>query len=187
MPQNGGGGVWFPGTRPLTPFVWFFAWPTKIRNLLCTAQNLTGTITISDLELMGIFMQWLSLKHAIGPDLNKHQNPAIWCDNFPAVAWFNKFCFITSTVATTILRAFATRLHTRAAGILSVDHISGVYNGMTNVASQEHTIVTAEFLTLFSYKLKTPKNASWTLFQFTNRLTSGVCSILQHKPSTMAS
>ena len=149
-------------------------------NLLCTAQNLAGTITISDMELMGVFMHWLALEQAIRPDL-KHQSPAIWYDNLPAVAWLYKFCTSTSTVAATILRAFATRLHTRAAGTLSVNHILGVCHAMADVASQEHTIVPAEFLIFFSFKFKPPKDASLTLFQFSNRLTLGDCSIL-HTP-----
>jgi len=49
-------GVWFPGSDPLAPFVWFFEWPEAIRNALCSAQNPRGYLPISDLELIRVFM-----------------------------------------------------------------------------------------------------------------------------------
>ena len=182
----GVGGVWFPGSDPLAPFVWFFEWPEAIRNALCTAQNPTGSLTISDLELMGVFMHWLALEQAVGTKLH-HQSPAIWCDNLPAVAWTYKFRTSTSQIAANILRALATRLHVCQAGTLSVDHISGVYNVMADVASRKHTTNPSDFLTYFSSKFPPPKHTCWTLFQFSNKITSLICSELQQKPLTMAS
>ena len=62
----GVGGVWFPGTKPLAPFVWFEAWEDDIKANFVSPENPNDTITISHLELMGIFMYNLSklLAHA---------------------------------------------------------------------------------------------------------------------------
>jgi hypothetical protein len=105
----GVGGVWFPGFLTLAPLVWYWECPLDVRNNLVTANNPNGTISISDLELMGILMQFLVLEQAV-PTL-QHQSPAIWCDNNPAVAWFYKFRTIISHLAPHILLAIATILH----------------------------------------------------------------------------
>ena len=81
----GVGGVWFGGSRKLTPFVWYCKWPENVSAQLCTNANKSGTITISDLELLGIFMHWLVLEDAVGTQNLSHSSPAIWCDNMPAV------------------------------------------------------------------------------------------------------
>ena len=53
----GVGGVWFSGTEPLQPIVWFQKWPEHIQNRLNTDDNPYGDITIAELELMGVFIQ----------------------------------------------------------------------------------------------------------------------------------
>lgn len=107
----GVGGVWFSGFKLIPPIVWYFEWPEHIRNNLCTDNNPEGPITISDLELLGIFMHWLTLEKVIGKDKLEKESLAIWCDNISAVAWVHKFRNSKSNVATNILRAFATRIH----------------------------------------------------------------------------
>ena len=183
----GVGGVWFSGTKQLMPFVWFFQWPREISEQLCTDENLNGSITISDLELIGIFMHWLALEQAVGKDNLKHQSPTIWCDNIPAVSWVYKFRSNVSTLAANILRAFATRLHYCHAGLLSVDHISGIFNILADFASREHTTDLTNFLILFHQKFPPPQQSSWNLFQFSTKLTCKICSQLLLKTSKMES
>ena len=145
----GVGGVWFGGTSTLEPFVWYIPWPQDIRDELCTSENRNGSLAISDLELMGIFMHFLALEaklNRMGRDL-VHATVAIWCDNLPAVTWTYKFRTSTSAVASRILRALAVRLHVTRSALMSVDHISGVYNVMTDVASREHPDDPQAFLT----------------------------------------
>ena len=183
----GVGGVWFGGTQQLKPFVWFFEWPEDVRNELCTDQNLTGSITISDLELLGIFMHWLTLESVVGKAKLKHQSPAIWCDNLNAVAWTYKFRSNTSSIAADILRALAARMHECKAGLLAVDHISGVFNTMADVASRKHTTDLTKFLQSFSNTFKPPKGSYWSLFRPSNKITWNICSQLLLKTSSMGS
>lgn len=183
----GCGGVWFSGTQRLAPFVWYIKWPNKIKELLCTAENKRGPITISDLELMGIFLQWLALEMAVGKSNLKHHSPAIWCDNISAVAWTRKLRSSTSLKAGGILRAFATRLHSCEASLLAVDHISGTFNIMSDLASREHSTNNFEFLKHFSTSFPPPQQNSWTLFQFSNDLTSRIYSQLLMTTSKTAS
>jgi hypothetical protein len=131
----GVGGVWFGGTKQLIPIVWFYEWSQTIRNQFCSASNKTGSLTISDLELTGILLQWLVLEHVVDMSTLRDASVSIWCNNLPAVAWMYKFRTSTSLVAARILRALAVRLHTNRAALLSVEHISGIYNTMADVAS----------------------------------------------------
>ena len=75
----GVGGIWFGGTHPLKPFVWYIPWSDVIRNELCSASNPSGSITISDLELMGIFMHFLAIESRMAHSRSslKHQSLAI--------------------------------------------------------------------------------------------------------------
>ena len=130
-------------------------------------------------------MQFLVLEQAV-PTL-QHQSPAIWCDNIPAVAWIYKFRTSTSHLASHILLALATRLHKNQTGLLSVDHISGIYNTLADCASREHSTNPYTFLQIFTQKYTPPQGHSWTLFQFNNRTLSKISSVIQTQTSTMAS
>ncbi len=183
----GAGGVWFSGTKNLAPFVWFYEWPEKVRQQLCTDNNKNGTITISDLELLGILMHWLALEVAVGIKQLKHQSPAIWCNNINAVTWCYKFCNKTSTIAGNILRVLATRIHKCESGLLAIDHLSGVYNTMADVASRKHTTNLTNFLKLFSNTFPPPKGGCRNLFQHSTKITSEICSQLLLRTSIMGS
>ena len=181
----GVGGVWFSGTEDLPPFVWYLEWPQSIRDELCSPTNKNGRLSISDLELMGIFMHWMALEQAIG-NLT-HKSVAIWCDNIPAVSWIFKFRTSTSIVASAILKALATRMHVRHAALMAIDHISGLFNVMADVASRKHSTNPTTFLTSFSTTFPPPQDNFWTLFQFSNNLTSKLFSALCQKPLETAS
>jgi hypothetical protein len=178
----GFGGVWFSGTKQLIPIVWFYEW--SLRDQFCSSSNKTGTLTISDLELTGILLHWLVLEHIVDIATLRDASVSIWCDNLPAVAWMYKFRTSTSLVAARILRALAVRLHTNRAALLLVEHISGIYNKMANVASQRHSLDHKIFLTDFSALLSPPQGESRTMFLLSNNITSKVSSELLNKQST---
>jgi hypothetical protein len=180
-------GVWLGGTKQIIPIVWFYEWPQTIRNQFCSASNKTGSLTISDLELTGILLQWLVLEHVVDTSTLRDASVSIWYDNLPAVAWMYKFRTSTSLVAARILRALAVRLHTNRAALLSVEHISGIYNTMADVASQHHSPDNAKFLTDFSALFSPPQDKSWTLLLLSNKVTSNVCSELLNQQSTLES
>ena len=185
----GVGGVWFSGSHNIEPMVWFEPWPDDIKAQFCSSSNPKGTITISDLELAGIFFHFLALEaHVtrIGKTL-KHQSIAIWCDNLPAVAWTYKFRTATSLIAARILRALAIRLHATHSALLNVQHISGIYNTMADYASRTHTLDSHDFLVAFTTTFPPPKNGYWTLYLFATNTASRVFSELRPTPSPLAS
>ena len=183
----GVGGVWFRGEKELAPFVWFYEWPEEVRNKLCTDTNKEGTITISDLELLGIFMHWLALEAAVGAENLRHTSPAIWCDNLPAVSWVYKLRSNVSILAANILRALATRLHHCESGLVAIDHISGIHNIMADVASRKHDVNLLKFLSFFHKTFPPPQNNSWLMFQHSTKVLSRICSQLLLKTSKMGS
>jgi hypothetical protein len=155
----GVGGVWFSSTKQLIPIVWFYEWPQDIRDQFCSSSNKTGTLTISDLELTGILLHWLVLKHIVDIATLRNASVSIWCDNLPAVAWMYKFRTSTSLVAARILRALDVRLHTNRAALLSVEHISGIYNKMADV-HHDATVSTAQFSSQISLLCSHPHRAN---------------------------
>ena len=105
----GVGGVWFGQNNSLQPVTWFVKWPLSIASQLITDECPDGSISISELELAGILLQWLVLETIIPAELLQHCSVAIWCDNIPAVAWLYKLCNSTSQIASNIIRALAIR------------------------------------------------------------------------------
>jgi hypothetical protein len=180
-------GVWFSGAKQLVPIVWFFEWPQDIRDQFCSSSNKTGTLTISDLELTGILLHWLVLEHIVDIATLRDSSVSIWCDNLHAVAWMYKFRTSTSLVAARILRALAVCLHTNRAALLSVEHISGIYNKMANVASRQHSLDRTIFLANFSAMFPPPQGEFWTMFLLSNKITSKVSSELLKKQSPLES
>lgn len=146
----------FNGTKNLEPFVWFFVWSKSVTAQLCTAKNPSGKITVSDLNFLDIFMHWLALDAAVPVEDLEYESPAIWCDNLATVTWIHTFRNTNSDIATKILRALATQLHTCHSGLLSVDHLSGCYNTLADLASREHTTDLTHFLQSFTKTFPTP-------------------------------
>jgi hypothetical protein len=83
----------------MIPIGWFLEWPQEIRDQFCSSTNKSGQLTISDLELTAILLQWLVLEQAVDTKTLKHNSIAIWCGNLPAVAWTYKFWTSTSPIA----------------------------------------------------------------------------------------
>jgi hypothetical protein len=175
------------GIASIIPIVWFLEWPQEIRDQFCSSSNKSGKLTISDLELTGILLYWLVLEQAVDTNTLKHTSIAIWCDNLPAVTWTYKFRTSTSPIAARILRALAVRLHKNQTALLSVEHISGIFKNMADVASQKHNTNRKHFLTNFSTCFPPRQDACWMLFQFTDKITSKIYSKLLSQQSTLES
>jgi hypothetical protein len=154
----------------MIPIVWFLEWPQEIWHQFCSSANKTGQLTISDLELTFILLQWLVLEQAVGTKTLKHNSIAIWCDNLPAVAWTYKFRTSTSPIAARILRALAVRLHKNQTALLSVEHISGIFNNMADVASRKHNTDRKHFLTDFSARFHPRRTPAGRCFSSATKL-----------------
>jgi hypothetical protein len=61
----GTGGVWFAGAKSLNPVVWHVEWPDNIRNNVVSFDKPHGTITNSDLEMVGMVLHYLVLEHLV--------------------------------------------------------------------------------------------------------------------------
>jgi hypothetical protein len=127
------------------------------------------------------------LEQAVDTKTLRHNSIAIWCDNLPAVAWTYKFRTSTSPIAAQILRALAVRLHKNQTANLLVEHISGIFNNMADIASRKHNTDRKHFLTDFSTGFPPPQDACWTLFQFSDKVTSKIYSKLLNQQSTLES
>lgn len=182
------GGVWFPGTHPIRPFVWFVQWPRDIAAAIVTDTNPSGTLSISDLELAGILFHYIALETALATAKSplRHASPAIWCDNIAAVAWTHKNRTSTSSVAARLLRALATRIRANEGALLNVQHVSGKFNVMADAASRPHPTDPHEFLLAFSAEFPPPQAESWTLFLPNNTLKSRLFSELRQQHSPLA-
>ena len=108
-------------------------------------------------------------------------------DNLPAVAWTYKFCSSTSIIAACILQAFAVQLHHTHSALLNIQHISGIYNTIADVASQAHDPAPHAFLTFFTTTFPPSQSTYWTLYQFNCKTACKVFSELLQRPSTLAS
>ena len=183
----GVGGVWFGRNNKLQPVTWFVEWPKGIADQLITDECPDGSISISELELAGILLQWLVLETLVPPELLLHCSVAIWCDNIPAVAWLYKLRNSTSQIASNIIRALAIRFQKLEVGKLAAEHIPGLFNVMADFNSREHTTNLTDFLTHFSSKFNPPKDGYWNLCRLRAGLISRVISELSNKPLRMAS
>ena len=185
------GGVWLSGTDSITPHVWRLELPPAIQDQLVSDKNPKGSLTINDLEMAGILLQWLVLEH-ISPITLQHRNPLIFCDNTSAVAWTHKFSTTTSTVAAHLLMALALRQHVHRSSPLLVASIAGVDNDIADVPSRsfhDSTFTNSQktFCQSFSNMFPLKQNHSWKEYRLPKRLSSRVTSLLLGKQSTLAS
>ena len=106
----GMGGVWLPSTQhPLhPPYVWWDPFPSSVQQALVSADNPSGSITNSDLELAGTIAHKATL--ATVHDL-RHCTVATFSDNTPAVAWGNKASTTTAGPASYLLRSSSLLQH----------------------------------------------------------------------------
>ena len=107
--SHGVGGVVLGKLSGLPPTVFRLQWPTSISNKLVSFDNITGSISNSDLEMAGLLLLWLCLE-GIAPDL-AHKHVALFSDNSPTVSWVTKMASKKSRIAAQLVRALALRLN----------------------------------------------------------------------------
>jgi hypothetical protein len=106
------GGVWLSGTLQLAPVMWQLEWPSDIQRKVVSFANPNGKLTNSDLEMAGMLVHYLVLKHLISL---RHMHVAAWCNNTPTVSWTNKLSSSRSLLAGCLTRALALCLHANEA------------------------------------------------------------------------
>jgi len=76
------GSIWFGTKANLPAIVWWVKFPHKIQAQVVLAENLKGTISKSDFEMVGLLLQWFVLEN--------FANVACWCNNTPTIACTSK-------------------------------------------------------------------------------------------------
>ena len=111
----GAGGIWISGLKTIRPLVWRLQWPP---DMVQAVQ--AKTITINDLEMAGVFIQFLILETLVPI---RHTQAAIWCDNTSAVSWTNKMSSQRSLIGQQLARALALHLLVTEASQPSSSHV----------------------------------------------------------------
>ena len=92
------------------------------------------TLSINDLELAGIVLEWLVLE-CIAPSL-QFKHAAIFCDNVAAVIWALKLRCGCSIASSKLLRFLGMRIHATQASHLTPLSIAGTDNIMADIVSR---------------------------------------------------
>ena len=82
MCQMGADRVWLLGTKRIALIVWRVEWPDDIKAALITRENSNGTISLSNLEMVGLLLHYLVLEQIVALH---HKHVREFCDNTPAV------------------------------------------------------------------------------------------------------
>ena len=189
--SHGVGGVVLGELSGIPPTVFRLQWPSDVTDALASVQNPRGSLSISDLEMAGILLLWLCLEGITQNIAHKHI--AFFSDNSPTVSWVDRLASRKSRVAARLVRALALRLNLHRACPLTPVHIPGVENALADIPSRSFGSNSDWFcqdesalLTLFSRKFPLPRQASWTAFRFTKKMTTRLISVLQMKDFTLA-
>ena len=128
------GGVWLPSAQhPLhPPYVWLAPFPSSGQQALVSTDNPSGSITNSDLELVGTIAHEATL--AVVHDL-RHCTIATFSDNTPAVAWGNK-ASTTTTGPVSYLLCSSSLLQCQHRYLSQRFYIPGPANHLADVASR---------------------------------------------------
>jgi hypothetical protein len=179
----GCGGTWTSGLKPIEPILWQYEWPDDIKHALISDHNPNGSLTINDLELAGLVLNWLALECQTNIHLAFHHIGA-FCDNTSAVSWTHKLRTSKSRVAGRLLRMLGLRIHARQASSLLPVHIAGSDNTMADIVSRafksgKFFMANSNLVSYFNKNFPFDKNNSWTEFQIPIALISRVTSCLR--------
>jgi hypothetical protein len=125
----GAGGVWTSGTKGLNPVVWQVEWIAEVKDAFAK-----GILTINDLELAGLVLEWMALECLLPSLVGVHV--AAFCDNTSAVSWSNKLATSTSKAAARLLGRLGMSILEAKASPLMTLSIKGEQNDMADISSR---------------------------------------------------
>jgi len=178
--KHGVGGIWLGKLKRLRQLVWRFKWPPDIVELVSQ-----GKLTINDLEMAGLLMQYLLLEQLVDV---KGLHTAVWCDNTSAVSWVTKMSSSTSAIGQQLTRVLALRMLVNESSHLAALSIAGKDNELADLASRSfkqtgvqgnYDLSDAEFLTKFNADFPLPQSTSWLQLRLSTKLSSLVCTLLR--------
>ena len=149
--RRGMGGVWFALLQPHSaPILWRAPFPDAVQQALVTAEHPLGTLSISDLELVGT----IAHKDVLAMARHVHER-TLWVagDNKASLSWETKGSATSDRARAYLLRLNA--LHQRAHRYVSRHHfIAGTSNSKADDASRLWHLSDSELLTHFKFKYK---------------------------------
>ena len=170
------GGVWFDLLHPgAAPIVWCAPFPAAVQQELITAEHPHGTISISDLELVGT----IAHKDVLASTRHVHEH-TLWVagDNKALLSWATKGSATSDRARAYLLRLNA--LHQRAHCYVVRHHfIAGTDNSMADDASRLWHLNDSELLTHFNSTY--PQSTSWELRQLGAHMLSALNGALFKK------
>jgi hypothetical protein len=185
----GAGGTWVSGMKHINPFLWQVPWPQDIKNDMVSDDNPKGHITINDLELAGLVLNWLALECTNIP--LKYEHVGTFCDNTSAVSWAYKMRSSASKAAGQLLRILSLRIHSKAASSITPLSIAGEDNDMADIISRafkngKYFEAEHDLFTYFNSHFPLPQNASWQECRIPNKWISRVIACLRGEQLPMA-
>ncbi len=183
------------GNLNIRPTVWRIRWPKEVAQRLVSTSNPTGDLTINDLEMAGLLLQYLVLEQLVNL---RHTHVSAWCDNSSTVSWARKMSSKRSIVGRRLVRALGLRIAVNEASPLVPVTIAGKNNPLADFASRSFGTPDApskpyhcsepDFLHIFNTSFPLPdQDTSWQLFQLSDKLSSLVFSELLTRHQPMAS
>ncbi len=189
--KRGCGGIWFGLSQYIGYIVWRFEFPKDIQDGLITFDNPNGWLTINDLELIGLILEWLALEIIVPSLIFKHVG--INCDNSSTVSWTQKFCTTKSKIAARLLRVLSLRMHKRRTSPLLTAHYAGEQNTMADCTSRSFKTGSAfnnsnkNLTTFFNENFPLPQSESWRELTLPQDLVSRVISCVRSETYNLGS
>jgi hypothetical protein len=179
---RGMGGIILPPPATMAPpVVWRLPFPADVQAKLASADNPSGTITNSDLELAATIIQ-----HDVTCQLYDTRERTIHTstDNRAAQAWQTRKSTTTNSAPAFLLRLQA--IHQRHHRYVTLhSYLPGQLNAMADDASRLWQLTDQQLLTHFDTVY--PQHQSWHIFQPRHVMHSAVISALHKKRSAPAS
>ena len=168
----GMGGVWFPPDPTQLALLWRTPFPEAIRSALVSAHNPAGSITNSDLKLMGAIAHQdvLATNIPVAETTN-----ALLNDNMAAIHWLRRGSVMSTKAAAYLLRLQA--LHQRYHRYTTTyDYIPGPTNAMADDCLRLWHLSDAALLTRFHSLY--PQAPGWRLCHLSSATNSALTSAL---------
>ena len=189
--KSGCGGIWMGITEDIGFIVWRVEFPSDIQAELVTWSNLDGTITMNDLELAGMIIEWLVLENIVDDLVFKRVG--LNCDNSNAVSWTNKYRTAKSIPASRLLRLLCIRMHKRRVSPLLSIGINGDDNGMSDVSSRSFKdgkffiAADSSLQSYFNKNFPLPQKKCWQEYKVPSELVSRVMSCVRGETLSLGS
>ena len=172
----GMGGTWFDATEQRPPILWRYQFPTKIVDLLISADRPNGSITNSDLEQAALVYH---------PDVLLHYHDvrertiAVLSDNTAAVS--RELKGSTSVDSPSAYLCRLSSLHQRQYRYrLQPSYLPGPLNTMADILSRRWDLTDSQIVHLFNSVY--PQAHPWTLYHPTSEMSSSVTRALLMQP-----